>query len=598
MLRRTAVVLAFWTCVISSSSAQTAFLYAPNETDGTISAYIINPTSGALTAIPGSPFAGVAGNHMIVIHPSQRFAYLPNEGSNTVSGYAINPNTGSLSPLSGSPYPAGTNPTSLAVDPGGNFLYAVYRSSNIVTGYTINQTTGALTSISGSPFPMPGAASGFWASIDPQSKFLYVASNDSGNISAFAINQVTGSISPISGSPFSAGSNLGWDEVYSSGQFLYVADFGFGSGDVIGFSLNPTTGGLSLIPGSVANGTGPHGGAIDPTGRFLYIGAEYNGISGYAINATTGVLTAIPGSSLPAGSVPTGVAIDPSGHFVYVGNVYSANISGYSINTTTGALTSIGTFLAGNGPENLAIASGGPTVNPFVLPSQGGNSGAVTVQVVGSGFEAGAGVKLTGIGADIIGSNVTLTGPTSLTTTFALNGEAPGVRDLVVTNLDGTMVTLMGAFTIEQGGAAQISVSVAGRSQIRIGTPQSYFVVVTNTGNVDATPGLISFSVPSPVQFAQISGTSLFAAGITPDPEFEIPSAIPTGDTQNLLYASPGVTAGQATTVLVQLTLPPGTPDAPTSTSFTLQAAWQPDLANLTVDQFLGLEAIPFIPLP
>ena len=46
-----------------------------------------------------------------------QFAYVANGGSNNVSGYTINPATGALAAISGSPFPAGVNPSSVAVDP-------------------------------------------------------------------------------------------------------------------------------------------------------------------------------------------------------------------------------------------------------------------------------------------------------------------------------------------------------------------------------------------------------------------------------------------------------------------------------------------------
>src|SRR5262245_33893218 len=75
---------------------------------------------------------------------------------------------------------------------------------------------------------------------------------------------------------------------------------------------------------------------------------------------------------------------------------------------------------------------GGGLNNEQVLPNHGGNAGAVTATIVGTGFQPGATVKLTGVGPDIVGSNTNVLGGTSLTTTFDLTGVASGPRTLVV----------------------------------------------------------------------------------------------------------------------------------------------------------------------
>jgi len=52
-----------------------------------------------------------------------QFVYVANASSNNVSGYTINPTTGALTAISGSPFAAGRFPTSMAVDPTAKSLY-------------------------------------------------------------------------------------------------------------------------------------------------------------------------------------------------------------------------------------------------------------------------------------------------------------------------------------------------------------------------------------------------------------------------------------------------------------------------------------------
>jgi 6-phosphogluconolactonase (cycloisomerase 2 family) len=120
-------------------------------------------------------------------HLSAEFAYVANEGDDTVSGYTINPATGVLTPVEGSPFPTDSFPKSVAVDPSGRFVYTANFFGNSVSGYTINPATGGLTAIAGSPF-----AAGTFAQfvvVDPSGRFAYVANTGDNNVSGYTIDQ-------------------------------------------------------------------------------------------------------------------------------------------------------------------------------------------------------------------------------------------------------------------------------------------------------------------------------------------------------------------------------------------------------------------------
>jgi hypothetical protein len=133
----------------------------------------------------------------------------------------------------------------------------------------------------------------------------------------------------------------------------------------------------------------------------------------------------------------------------------------------------------------------------LVLPNHGGNAGSATVQVNGCGFQAGLSAKLTGIASDILGANTTVANQFSFNTTFTLTGAPVGLRTLVVTNPDNTSATLPAAFTIEQGGAPDIAVSLIGRNVMRAAQGQVYFVSVVNRGNVDAPLSRVWIAFPN-----------------------------------------------------------------------------------------------------
>jgi DNA-binding beta-propeller fold protein YncE len=89
------------------------FAYVANESSNNVSAYTINPTSGALTPVTGSPFGAGSVPHAVAVDPKGKFVYVVNTAGNNVSGYKIKSN-GALTPLPGSPFEAGSGPGGIA----------------------------------------------------------------------------------------------------------------------------------------------------------------------------------------------------------------------------------------------------------------------------------------------------------------------------------------------------------------------------------------------------------------------------------------------------------------------------------------------------
>jgi 6-phosphogluconolactonase (cycloisomerase 2 family) len=338
-------------------SAGPEFVYATSIPSDNVSGYRVDPTTGALTPISGSPFAaGGVGPSSVAVDPASKFAYVTNAASKNVSGYIINATTGALTPISGSPFAAGMNPSFVTVDPTGKFAYVANYDSNDVSGYIINATTGALTPISGSPFAAGVNPRG--SAVDPTGKFAYVANQVSNNVSGYTINPTTGALTPISGSPFLVGSDPTSVAVDPTGRFAYVAWNGVGF--VSAYRIDPTTGALTVISGSPFPAVSfPPSVTVDPTGKFAYaVNFDSMNVSGYRIDPTTGALTAISGSPFAAGGGPFSVAVDPTGKFAYVANSNSNSISGYTIDPINGGLTPISgsPFHNEGGPGSVAVA--------------------------------------------------------------------------------------------------------------------------------------------------------------------------------------------------------------------------------------------------
>jgi len=345
------------------------FAYIPNSSGRQIAAFTIDPASGALTPIPGSPFATpfVKGPTYpgVAVEPQGRFLYMTSISDDQVAGFSINANSGALTPVPGSPYAAGTNSSGLPTfSPGGNFVYITNQATpGSVTGFAMDPTTGALTPIPGSPFPAGGTPT--WISFVPSGGFAYVSNTGSNSVSAYTVNTSTGALTPLSGSPFSDGSKRPIDlTIDSTGAHLYVPNQD--SDNISVYAIDPNSGALAAIAGSpYAAGAGPELVDIDPTGRFAYVSSGAgNDVHGYSVDQTTGALTPLPGSPYAAGSDPLFITVDPSGKYAYTANEQSADISAYAIDGTTGVLTPIpgGPFTAGIDPFTVSISPEAPGI--------------------------------------------------------------------------------------------------------------------------------------------------------------------------------------------------------------------------------------------
>lgn len=124
------------------------FLYVGSGSSGignALTSFRINPTTGRLTQI-GSQITDTHGQNYLLVEPQGRFLFSSNYYGGTtnqgsISVYAIDPQSGELSEVAGSPFNALSNPYGLAFDAIGRF---VYTTGDQLRGFSIDQSTGAL----------------------------------------------------------------------------------------------------------------------------------------------------------------------------------------------------------------------------------------------------------------------------------------------------------------------------------------------------------------------------------------------------------------------------------------------------------------------
>ncbi len=415
---------------VSCRAATGKYIYVSNAGSNDVSVFAINPSTGALAQIQGSPFPVAAPTtRIIAVDPTDRFLYafgsptFPS-GPTTIAGYALNDTTGALSAIAGM---AVVNlPSAVAspvtFHPNGRLLYVPVGNlppgaENGLYAYTIDQTTGALAAVPGSPYTFASNGVPRTPKFSPDGQRLYVPhsfNNQSPAITVFAVNTTTGELTQPSSTTLSVSANeivlnpagthlhariadsnnlifginaatgalessvsgpVGYGTTAPSvlfpqtGAFVYYAMVvltppttpgnppTFGPASVRAYAVNGTT--LTELANSPQQTSAGQAFAytIDPTGNYLVASdVPGNRVPAFRIDRTTGVLTPVPNSPFTFAGTPGTVTFDRSGRFAYVTDVGSQatpssnTISAYSINATTGEPTLIASYPTGIGP--------------------------------------------------------------------------------------------------------------------------------------------------------------------------------------------------------------------------------------------------------
>lgn len=312
-----------------TSYAQGNFVYVNRNADGANSVTAFSAAaSGALTEIAGSPFlTGGTGNDLGFFASNRNTVcmagsrlYVSNQGSNNITGFDINPSTGALTTVPGSPFASGGfadgTGTSLDCSSNGHFLVAANSGSSTISVFSI-ASNGALTQVSGiAAFSTPNGIK-----ISPNGSFLYVAEFIAGVVEAFSI-AFDGSLTPVSGSPFPGGGD--GLEINCGGTLLFAGQAVVGSTIVSVYSIG-ASGALTSVPGSpfaFASGSNSNVCVLSPNGNFLFVSNQQSNTITVLQVAANGNLSLLPGSPFanPGGNIPQQLALNQAGTLLYANN--------------------------------------------------------------------------------------------------------------------------------------------------------------------------------------------------------------------------------------------------------------------------------------
>ncbi len=298
--------------------AQEQFLYVGFAAAKQIYGWSIDSSSGALTAVTGSPYSatflssgGQVAQSQMITNPAGTLLFISLPFTNEIYAYQIG-TSGALTAVAGAPFSVPFGPVNMATDGAGKYLYAVDGDYSTHTGseiaaYSIG-SSGALTAVAGSPFAYP-----MWqVQGEPTGKFLIGTSGNSAasgfsgvdddHLYVFSISS-TGAITPVSGSPFTT--------VYS--PFSIAVSPNSGGNLVYSFSFNDTA-------------------------------TAFNAPEGYEVSSS-GALTALSGSpftQLPSASLGSWGQFDQSGAFLL-------NYAEYLDESTNAEVVQLSPFNVGSG---------------------------------------------------------------------------------------------------------------------------------------------------------------------------------------------------------------------------------------------------------
>ena len=345
--------------------AQNAFVFTNDDNvvgANSVSGFLIGK-NGVLIQVPGSPYptGGVGGGGGYIaatkIMVVGTFLYATNDSTRNVSGFSIDPHTGSLTPVPGSPFSTGGRVaygSSVAATVDGQFLYVVSDRSADIRIFRIDPDNGRLTGI-GEPVRLPGpvdSANSMKVSSDGRWLALTLILPSPGSVAMFAIDAETGGLTAVEGSPFLVRGVEGREtfaagvEINCASDALFVAEASLGGTTVVEvFSIDRETGALKPIEGSpFAPKVGQNSNVpllvLDDS--VLYVtNIMDNSIAAFAV-APDGSLTLLDGSPFSAGDTPNPARMvsEPPGSLLHVGKVDPAVVQVFTIQRT-GELTPV-----------------------------------------------------------------------------------------------------------------------------------------------------------------------------------------------------------------------------------------------------------------
>ena len=559
-------------------------LYASNSNNGTISGFSINPVTGVLTAVPGSPFSFPYVSSWLGISlaatPNGQFLMAGDGSEGNITVFSIAGN-GALTPLS-SFATGGNSVDGIEISPNGQFL-AVALPYNPAVAILSISSGGTLTLVGDFPLTNPNTG-GQIAGVDftCDSAHLYGGEANASETIVDAWNvESSGNLTAVPGSPFMVNTGVNSNIVWLSNNNLYLFASNQWTNQVTSFTVNgdatlTLVGASAYLPQFYTSGL-----ATDMNGTSLFSAGWTNVVSGFAINVGGSLtfdapyttlrpegllsLAAYPGRSCQDATTTT-VASSLNPSLLGQSVTFSANVTAIS----PGGGTPTGTVQFAIDGSNFG--------SPVTLVSGSAASGSIstltsgthTVTAVYSGatnFLASTGTLS---GGQIVGTAVVVS-PTALSFTPQLVDTSSATQTVTLRNYQAVPLQVDGISTsgpfAETDNCANTQLPAGG----------SCFIAVTfaPTANGSANGNLvITDNGPGGSPTVQLAGTG---SGIVPNGFVGVSSMgiARVNHAATLLTTSNVLVTGGANTAEAQLYNPSTTGFTPSASNMSTARYWQ-----------------------
>jgi 6-phosphogluconolactonase len=305
------------------------FLYAVNEMEdfrgqktGALSAFAIDPGTGALTLLNLQPSGGSAPCHLVVDREGKH-VLAANYGGGSVSVLPIHAD-GRLGEPTGVVRHRGSSVDTrrqqaphahcVTLDAANRFAFVADLGLDMIVGYRFDRGKGTLTP-TGAPGVVPAGSGPRHFAFHPDGRHAYAINELKSTMTAFDYDPDHGTLKPLqtlSTLPegFTGKSWCAEVQVHPSGRFVYGSNRGENS--IAAFAVDRPTGRLTAAGHQGHHIKVPRGFTIDPTGTYLLVAnQDANSLVVFRINAGNGELT--PTGSEVDVPVPVSVEMVPAG---------------------------------------------------------------------------------------------------------------------------------------------------------------------------------------------------------------------------------------------------------------------------------------------
>lgn len=312
----------------------------------------VDPASGGLTILGKTPCEDAPS--YLALHPSGRYLYAANEvtsfdGGGAVSAFSIDPDSGALTFLNLQPTVG--SPCHNTVDATGRYLLCANYGGSSICMFPIlddgsvgemadfRRHEGSSVNKARQDSPHPHSFN-----IDPANRFAFCADLGLDKILVYELDLEAGKLKEHGAASVTPGGGPRHFAFHPNRRFGYIINE-MGN-TVTAFTYDEGAGALSeiqeipTIPEDFSEHSDTADIAVTPDGRFLYgSNRGHDSVAMFAIGAD-GCLSPLGNQAVPA--TPRSVAIDPSGTFFYSGGQNTNIIPVFRIDETSGRLQATG----------------------------------------------------------------------------------------------------------------------------------------------------------------------------------------------------------------------------------------------------------------